>query len=382
MAWMWPTAAMATTPTCLALGGMQSLTDSGGIDSIDLSDAAFGVDADLNAGFVKFRGQSAIMATLDGTFENLPGTSYDDTITGNSERNILEGGGGNDWLDGGDAADTVQGSFTQTIYLDFDSGTGFGEHAYTIEERNQIQARLEKAFPAPFSVTFTQTAPSVGRFTTVVLNAGEAEALVGGVSDELDWRNLDAASQARINVNGFLGRKGQPAATSANYVALTFTVTAHEIGHLFGLRHSDSFGPIGSGIYSALESAWLSNEQCSPAAFADEGTKMTEPVMSRSHDDGHLLAEARPRPATRPPIRSCLRAARCSRTVWPWRRLRRRQSTVSGHMRRQPQATISGAAFDASHRCPHPPVVGLASVEFDSDDVPVRPVPPRLSRPG
>src|SRR5262249_18311853 len=152
------------------------------------------VNVDLNqsgaTAFIKSAsGLDEAFALAGATFENVRGTSYADTITGNAQRNILEGGGGIDRLDGGPGGDSVQGSFPQVIYLDFDSGTGPGEHAYTIDERNQIQAKLEQAYSAPFSVKFTQTAPSVGRFTTIVLNAGEAEALVGGVSDQVDWRN-------------------------------------------------------------------------------------------------------------------------------------------------------------------------------------------------
>jgi Ca2+-binding RTX toxin-like protein len=255
----------------LQLGGLQTLLDESGIDSIDLSGSAFGVNADLVGGTIKFNGLTAAIATLGGSFENLRGTSFDDVIVGNVDRNILEGGGGVDDIDGGDAADILQGSFPQVIYLDFDSETGKGEHVYTVEERNQIQDRLEQVFGAPLSVSFSQTAPSVGRFTTMVFNSGEAEALIAGLAEELDWRNVNAASRAEVNVNGFLGRPGQPAATSANYVALTFTVTAHELGHLFGLRHTDSFGPIGSGIYAGLV-ARVTSEVVTPTLSAPPGT--------------------------------------------------------------------------------------------------------------
>ena len=270
----------------LNLNGKQTLRDSAGIDSIDLSDAAFGVNADLTGGAINTNSPSPVLvADLSGsTFENLPGTSFSDAITGNYERNILEGGGGIDTISGGVGADNIQGSFPQVIYLDFDSGTGIGEHIYTIEERNLIQAKLEAAFAAPFSVSFSQTAPSVGRFTTVVVNAGEAEALVGGISDELDWRNEDAASRAQVNINGFLGRKGQPAATSQNYVNLTFTVMAHEIGHLFGLRHTDSFGPIGSGIYAGLDSPTAADVQPqSDLIVVDPRTSLPSTAYALNH---------------------------------------------------------------------------------------------------
>ncbi len=272
----------------LNLSGKQTLRDSAGIDSIDLSDAAFGVNADLTGGTIDTEAPTPVLVAdlTGGTFENLRGTSFSDALTGNSDRNILEGGGGIDTISGGVGADNIQGSFPQVIYLDFDSGTGIGEHVYTIEERNLIQAKLEQAFAAPFSVTFSQTAPSVGRFTTVVVNAGEAEALAGGISDELDWRNEDAASRAQVNVNGFLGRKGQAAATSENYVNLTFTVMAHEIGHLFGLRHTDSFGPIGSGIYAGLESPTAADIQLqSDLIVVDPRTSLPSTAYALNHTE-------------------------------------------------------------------------------------------------
>ena len=84
----------------------------------------------------------------------------------------------------------------------------------------------------------------------------------------IDWRDLDIAGSttltadglqvtppdvASVNVANLLGQAGEPPATSADFVALSATIAAHELGHLSGLEHGDSFGPIGSGIYSKVD---------------------------------------------------------------------------------------------------------------------------------
>ncbi len=234
-------------------GSTDVLNDSQGIDSIDLGAATQAVNVDLSRTGPQTIDSAGNVLTLNGTFENFRGTSFNDVIRGNAERNLLDGAGGTDLLDGGFEADTIQGSVTQLVYLDFVTATGPGEKVYSVEERNAIQSRLEQIYPAPFSISFTQTRPPIGRFTTIVVNAGnreENEPLVGGAAGELDWRNYNPGSVAAVNVNDFLGRRGQPAASYANFVALTTTVIAHELGHLFGLQHVDSFGPIGTGVFA------------------------------------------------------------------------------------------------------------------------------------
>src|SRR5258707_1296629 len=81
--------------------------------------------------------------------------------------------------------------------------------------------------------------------STLFFNNAPAGGEPGGLSSELDFRNLNRASTAAIDVNGLLGGPGEPAAVSANFVAMSATIGAHELGHQMGLLHIDSFGPIG-----------------------------------------------------------------------------------------------------------------------------------------
>src|ERR1019366_1315097 len=71
----------------------------------------------------------------------------------------------------------------------------------------------------------------------------------GGKSDEIDFRNLNLNTSMVVDINGFLGNGlNEIADTDANFVNLSTTVIAHELGHTLGLRHEDAFGLIGFGI--------------------------------------------------------------------------------------------------------------------------------------
>ncbi|MET1414872.1 calcium-binding protein [Roseibium sp. HPY-6] len=86
-----------------------------GIDTLDLSKAAAGVEVDLAAG------------TLDGStavnFENVTGTDFDDVITGDAQDNVIRSGSGFDILAGGEGSDTFVFTAEDTgvkIITDFD----------------------------------------------------------------------------------------------------------------------------------------------------------------------------------------------------------------------------------------------------------------------
>ncbi len=245
----------------------------GGVAWLDFSQAPAGVSINLS--------ESSPQAVMPATLNNGPltltlddplaiddvlGSSYGDTLIGNANDNTLIGGGGDDLIAGLGGNDVLEGGITRTVFLDFNTDELPGQHLYTQTERDEIQAQLEADY-ADFSYTFTQTAPQSGPYTTITFNDPVLVGLEGGVASEIDWRDLNISGTATltsaglvlvpadsggVNVNNFLGGPGEPAATSADFVGLSATIAAHELGHLSGLQHGDSFGPIGSGIYDAV----------------------------------------------------------------------------------------------------------------------------------
>ena len=126
----------------------------------------------------------------------------------------------------------------QVVFVDFDSETTGNDHVYTASERVQILDELAIDY-GPFFVFFTDTEPSSGDFSTITLNSGPAF----GIAEAIDFRNLNRNDNATVDVNS-------GASNSAEFVTLTTTVVSHELGHLLGLRHGDSFGPLGLGVDS------------------------------------------------------------------------------------------------------------------------------------
>ena len=169
-------------------------------------------------------------------------------------------------------------SAQQAVLLDFDTGTD-GNINYTTQMRNDVQDLLETIYQ-DFNVTFSQTAPGAGPFTTLTYNSGTA----GGLADGIDFRNLDMNDNAVINVDG-LGFTAP-----ADVVGLSANIGAHELGHLMGLRHRDSFGPIGSGVLPGFDVNFLptypgpqnatefGDHVLSTPAFGASVARFTQPV--------------------------------------------------------------------------------------------------------
>jgi Ca2+-binding RTX toxin-like protein len=247
--------------------GSYTLTETpGGSNSIDFSAFSTGVTFNLGSSQPQTVGGATITLSDPQDFANLSGSSYSDVLIGNSGDNRINGGGGADYLDGGAGNDIVQGDRTQVVYLDFDSRTNpLTDHVYTQPERDAIQGRMQADY-ADFNYFFTQDAAqasqqAAGPYITVFFNDGTP----GGSSTDLDFRQLNYGGEAFVNITPLLGGTGEPAATSDNFIGLTSTVAAHEVGHLSGgLRHADAFGPIGTGAYSGLTRSYYPAVPVSP----------------------------------------------------------------------------------------------------------------------
>jgi Ca2+-binding RTX toxin-like protein len=94
-----------------------------GKDTVDFSglDLSAGVTMDLRANSSAYEvinqdGDRVVLNLTTAELENVTGTRYADTLTGNSSANIIIGGAGNDWLQGREGADTLNGGSGNDTY--------------------------------------------------------------------------------------------------------------------------------------------------------------------------------------------------------------------------------------------------------------------------
>jgi len=87
--------------------GNDILNGDAGVDTASYEGASAAVTVNLSLATAQNTG-GAGTDTLQN-FENLTGSSFNDSLTGNSGNNVLSGGGGNDALNGGSGNDTLIG---------------------------------------------------------------------------------------------------------------------------------------------------------------------------------------------------------------------------------------------------------------------------------
>jgi Ca2+-binding RTX toxin-like protein len=96
--------------------GADMLGGGAGVDTASYQSSTTGVQVDLNVA-----GPQTSTGGADGdrlsSIENVAGSTFDDTLTGDAQSNALSGNGGNDTLIGGPGGDTMKGGAGDDTYL-------------------------------------------------------------------------------------------------------------------------------------------------------------------------------------------------------------------------------------------------------------------------
>lgn len=147
---------------------------------------------------------------------------------------------------------------TQVVFLDFARTGGDFEVDFSQEARDLIQAGIEKDY-AQFDFSFVQTQPTSGDYSTLFFNDGPGF----GIAQEIDFRNVNKNDTATIQTSSvfdfdtgeIIEDPDNPRPINPNlfdnvedFAKFSAYVASHELGHIQGLRHRDSLGPIGSGF--------------------------------------------------------------------------------------------------------------------------------------
>jgi hypothetical protein len=122
----------------------------------------------------------------------------------------------------------------QQVFLDFSQAvTGVFDQSERLQVRDGL-ADLYRGFDIDFSI---EVPP--GPHTRL---SYDGNGLIGVALTGIDFRNV------RVDDFGLVGTNGLQDLPSRQQINFAVNVGGHEIGHMLGLRHYDSFGPIGSGV--------------------------------------------------------------------------------------------------------------------------------------
>ncbi|HYE51350.1 MAG TPA: Calx-beta domain-containing protein [Azospirillaceae bacterium] len=142
-----------------------AIWDAGGVDTLDFSGSARGVELDLRQGaFSSVNGLVANLAVAWGAqIENGVGSAGADRLTGNELPNVLTGGAGDDTIAGGGGVDTAVFAGSRADYEVTGSGTavtvralsGAGTDTLTGVERLRFDDHTLDLVPSPLLPTVT-----------------------------------------------------------------------------------------------------------------------------------------------------------------------------------------------------------------------------------
>jgi len=174
--------------------GDDTIIGGTGIDVIDYSNASLEINLNLLTGVSEGEGND----TLTG-IENAIGSSFNDTLKGNDEINIIEGRDGHDTLKGADGDDTLIGGIGDDTLMG-----GFGDDLLQGSSGNDTASYLESAN----AITAYLTDPTVGSGDTpygTVL--GEGKDRLESI-ENVDGSYFDDTIFGDKNDNTLFGDKG------------------------------------------------------------------------------------------------------------------------------------------------------------------------------
>ena len=156
-------------------GGADALYGGDNSDTASYAHATGPVSASLTAGLLTSGGDAA-GDTYD-SIENLTGSSFNDTLIGNSSVNVLSGGGGDDTLEGiggGDSYDGGSGSNTVSYAHAADAGGGAGVTASLLTPGSNLGAALGDSYTLIQNLTGSD-------YNDILVGDANANILSGGL---------------------------------------------------------------------------------------------------------------------------------------------------------------------------------------------------------
>ena len=303
-------------------------------DTLDFSNfVGDGVNIDLNTTGVPqlVNAASTLSLTLptNEAFTNVIGSPGDDTIIGNGF-GTLQGGAADNPNPSAMPA-PLPSNPTQWVVLNFTQfaptflgpGETFhnGDGSYTVLEQEQVLQGLSNTYSEfganikfsidPAEIAQLQSegdfadADALASFVSIpagVYDGGDGNYVTidfnhtpvfdnqpspGGFSNEVDFGNVNQKTTVQLDVNGFLGNgPGEVPDSDADslngdsdFVNMSITISAHELGHTLGLEHMDALGPIGFGIANPPGLADYFPDYAGPVgAFTTAGDVIASPA--------------------------------------------------------------------------------------------------------
>ena len=282
---------------------MQTITDTGGTDTIDLSNQTKSNTLNMNGGTLSTIGywaeadQVAYWAAQTGAtqqwmqdrfdswntqaasnfpnkttsfiytgednlgiaesaqIENAIGGSAADTITGNALDNIITGGGGNDTIDGGDGDDVSVYSGDRNSYAITDNGDGTttvtgadGTDTLSNIEFLQFTASAASVKGASIRTSLTETADLSGTSTfNIAVDGGEAVYVSFNGQDYTSSNMNSLMSDLQTAINNALTAAGQSVSVTVAQNS-PLTITSNETGANSAIQLTDLSGPLQAAL--------------------------------------------------------------------------------------------------------------------------------------